>query len=233
MIYVMSGIHGEFEKYEEALEKIHFSDDDSLFVCGDVVDFGSRSMDILLDMMYRVNVYPIMGDHDDMARKYLTAFHEGLNGSSMADFESAAPGVVDWIKDQGGQATLEDFMRLEKSQKEQIAEFLADFELYEEVTVKGQHYVLVHGGIADFDAEKEMDEYTKQELVYSETDYQREYFSDSILITGGTLTSDISGHEQDRVFRGNRHLAVNCDCYGQGILAVVCLDNGKEYYVDS
>ena len=38
MIYVMSDIHGEYEKYLKMLDLIQLSEKDSLFVLGDVVD---------------------------------------------------------------------------------------------------------------------------------------------------------------------------------------------------
>ena len=37
MIYVMSDIHGEYEKYEAMLKQIHFSDQDTLYVLGSVM----------------------------------------------------------------------------------------------------------------------------------------------------------------------------------------------------
>lgn len=231
MIYVTAGLFGEFEKYEKALKKIEFSDEDSLFVLGNILDYGDRGMDILLDMMYRVNVYPILGEHDHMAKKYLTALHEGLNGTSMAEFEAAAPGVVDWISKQGGQATVEDFMKLEKSQKEQIVEFLADFELYDQLSVGDKEYIFVHGGIAEFDPEKEMDEYTLEELVYSDCDFKKVYFEDSILVTGKCHTYEIDGYEQHQIYHGNQHLAVHCGCEQDGFLGLICLDTGKEFYI--
>ena len=40
MIYFMSDIHGCYKEYMELLEKIHFSDEDELYVVGDVVDRG-------------------------------------------------------------------------------------------------------------------------------------------------------------------------------------------------
>lgn len=38
--YVMSDIHGEADRFHAMLEKIHFSDDDTLYILGDVIDRG-------------------------------------------------------------------------------------------------------------------------------------------------------------------------------------------------
>ena len=44
MIYVMSDIHGMYEKYEKMLKQIDLSEKDTLYVLGDIVDRGSGSM---------------------------------------------------------------------------------------------------------------------------------------------------------------------------------------------
>ena len=38
MTYVISDIHGCFDRYEKMLEEIEFSDEDTLYVLGDVLD---------------------------------------------------------------------------------------------------------------------------------------------------------------------------------------------------
>ena len=49
------------------LEKIRFSDNDILYILGDVVDRGPEPAKILLDMMKRPNVVPLLGNHEAMA----------------------------------------------------------------------------------------------------------------------------------------------------------------------
>lgn len=41
MTYVISDIHGCYEKYRTMLEAIEFTEDDTLYVLGDVLDRGS------------------------------------------------------------------------------------------------------------------------------------------------------------------------------------------------
>ena len=40
MIYAVSDLHGCYDKYRNMLEKIHFSETDTLYILGDVVDRG-------------------------------------------------------------------------------------------------------------------------------------------------------------------------------------------------
>ena len=64
--YVMSDIHGDYERYCTMLQLIQFKDTDTLYVLGDVLDRGPHGMKILQDMMLRPNVYPILGNHEYM-----------------------------------------------------------------------------------------------------------------------------------------------------------------------
>jgi len=65
--YVMSDLHGCFETYKAMLKKIDFSDDDILYILGDVIDRGPKPVSILLDLMERANVVVLAGNHCAMA----------------------------------------------------------------------------------------------------------------------------------------------------------------------
>ena len=51
VIYCMSDIHGELDKFERMLDLIHFSDEDHLYILGDVIDRGALGVDILRRIM--------------------------------------------------------------------------------------------------------------------------------------------------------------------------------------
>ena len=51
MIYVMSDIHGEHSRYISMLETINFSDEDTLYILGDVIDRKPGGIDILRDII--------------------------------------------------------------------------------------------------------------------------------------------------------------------------------------
>ena len=50
MIYAMSDLHGCYDKYIKMLEKINFSNNDTLYVLGDIVDRGADGIKILQDI---------------------------------------------------------------------------------------------------------------------------------------------------------------------------------------
>ena len=50
MIYAMSDLHGCYNKYIKMLDKINFSEKDTLYVLGDIVDRGNGGIDIIQDI---------------------------------------------------------------------------------------------------------------------------------------------------------------------------------------
>jgi serine/threonine protein phosphatase 1 len=64
--YVMSDLHGEYRKFLAMLAKIDFSEEDTLYVLGDVIDRGEEPIALLTDLSQRSNVIPLVGNHEVM-----------------------------------------------------------------------------------------------------------------------------------------------------------------------
>ncbi len=58
MIYVMSDIHGMYDKYIEMMDLIDLKETDIIYL-RDIIDRGVNSIKILQDMMKRSNVFGI------------------------------------------------------------------------------------------------------------------------------------------------------------------------------
>lgn len=222
MTYVISDIHGNYGKLKEMLEKIRFSDDDLLYILGDMVDVGDEPIEVLLDFSMRSNVYPIIGECDLRAAKLLSAFDKMSRGGE-PDEECIAEMSV-WVNE-GGKPTLEGFRILDDDMKEGIIDYLTDCTLYEELTVNGKDYLLVHAGIADFSPDTDMDDYQPEDFVSEPLDSGRRYFEDKTLIVGHTPT------ESGKIEYGNGSIMIDCGASYGGKLACLRLEDGKEFYV--
>ena len=66
MIYCVSDIHGELDKFERLLELIQLSDADQLYIIGDVIDRGAMGVDILQKIMAAPNMTMLLGNHEQM-----------------------------------------------------------------------------------------------------------------------------------------------------------------------
>ncbi|MGN1343123.1 MAG: metallophosphoesterase [Traorella sp.] len=232
MIYVMSDIHGCYQEYLKALELIHFSDEDELFVLGDVIDRGNEPIALLKDMSMRANVFPLIGNHEYMAltvlRKLCVEINEDnvethLNEEDMANY-------YHWMND-GGDVTLKQFQKLSREDQEDLLDYLDEFSLYEEIEVNGRSYILVHAGLNHFSVDKKMEDYQIEEVIFKSVDYSIQYFKDKYLVTGHKPTISIDKSKKGQIIEKNHHIAIDCGCVFGMNLGVICLDTLEKWYV--
>ncbi len=231
MIYVIGDIHGSKAKYDEMLSKLSPADTDAVFVLGDVIDVGDDSIEILQDMMYRANIYPVLGEHEYMAKKVLPLIEKAKTldeAKNMLSGEDKAR-LDKWLT-MKSEKTISDFLALSEEEKESIIDYLSEFQPYEEVEAGGKTFVLTHAGINNFDADKELEDYSEEDFVFAETDYSKVYFPNKYLITGHTPTVAINQKLMGKVYSKNGHIAIDCGAAYGGRLAAICLDALKLHY---
>lgn len=228
MTYLVSDLHGCFDKFKRLLSQIRFSDDDVMYVLGDIVDYGDESIELLCDLSMRYNVIPIVGEHDLKALRMLTELDKMWKGAS-PDPEVIGE-MTGWIAE-GGQPTMTGFKALDDDMREGVLEYLSDFSLYEEVTVKGQKYLLVHAGIADFDPDTDLEDYMPEDFISEAADPDRVYFDDVTLVVGHTPTYTMAGAEKGKIHYTDGAIFIDCGAAYDEPLGCLCLENGREYYV--
>ena len=232
MTYVMSDLHGQYEKFLAMLEKIGFSDRDELYVVGDVVDRGPHPIQLLWDMSMRPNVFPLLGNHDWIALSLLKKLNTEITRDNLETHLTAdwLEAVSMWLQD-GGETTLKEFRALAPDDREAVLEYLSEFTLCEELEVGGRSFVLVHGDLPDFRPDRPLEDYDGMGMIHSRADYGREYYPDRYLITGHTPTCEIDEACRGRIYRKNRHLAVDCGAGWDLPLGCLRLEDLAEFYV--
>lgn len=246
MHFVISDIHGNYEKYCEMLDIIELEDDDVLYVLGDVMDRGENGIRILQDMMVRPNVIPILGNHDLIAWQCLKWLVQEITEDTIKNMDGYILQMIDeWFK-LGGDPTIREFVTLTVQERRDVIDYLGEFRMYEEVNIQGKDYVLVHGGFEyeNFDAEKYLDEYDLHELVWARINVNEEYFPDKYIVFGhtptcllwaqkaGALLDEILEEEIcNRIFKNGKLIGVDCGCGHDGYLGCLCLETMEEYYV--
>lgn len=227
MVYVMSDLHGMYELYKRMLDEIRLSDEDTLYILGDVVDRGEGGMKILLDLEGRKNIIPLMGNHDLMAYLILSRLNAGIREGELRDLQ----GLINaWLYD-GGRVTFNEFKALSREDRARALFMLDGFRNYAEVKVGGIDYVLSHAAISGYTEGRPLSEYNTEDFIYERCDYTRPFFDGRVLVSGHTPTAAIEGATEGRIYRTRGHIAVDCGAvFGFG-LGCLCLDNGKEFYV--
>lgn len=97
MHYFVSDIHGEYELFLHLLDKIGFSDDDTVYILGDIVDKGERSVELIDFVRSEPGFVPIYGNHEYSFIKY----YHGLmrSCSSEVDAENVLLKLRDYFPD--------------------------------------------------------------------------------------------------------------------------------------
>ncbi len=232
MNYVISDIHGGYDQFLEVLDLIQLKDSDTLYILGDIVDRGPHPIKTLLKIMEMPNVVCIVGNHELMALDGLRFLNTQITTESVENIDAELLGsLIDWQRN-GSETTIEEFWALDPEMRQEVIGFLMDFSMYEEITVNGQKYLLVHAGLGEYSPEKDIEDYSLKNLVWDRADYNTQYFDDTIVITGHTPTQLIEGNPNPGyIYRNINHIAIDCGCgMPGGRLAAICLDTGEEFY---
>ncbi|MCR5727844.1 MAG: serine/threonine protein phosphatase [Lachnospiraceae bacterium] len=232
MTYVISDIHGEYDKFVELLKKIKFKDTDTLYILGDVVDRGPHPIKTLLMLMNMPNVICLVGNHELMALECLEFLMKEITDKSIDEMdENMINNLLTWQAN-GSSTTLDEFYELDADLKQDVIDFIKDFSIYEEVKVEGRNYLLVHAGLGNYSPENDIEDYSLHDLVWARADYDTQYFEDTYVVTGHTPTQIIEGNPRPGyIYKKNNHIAIDCGAhFPGGRLAAICLDTGEEFY---
>ena len=230
--YVMSDIHGQYDKFMDILKKIDLKDEDTLYVLGDVLDRGPHPIKVLLKLMEMPNAICITGNHEYMAVECLSFLLTEVTDRALDELDVKTLGnLVTWQYN-GAKSTIDEFRELSREMQEEVIEFIKDFSIYEEVSVNGQDYLMVHAGLGNFEPSKDIEDYSLKDIIWERAEYEKKYYDDKIVITGHTPTQMIEGNPNPGyIYKKNNHMAIDCGSYlDDGRLAAVCLETGEEFY---
>ena len=133
--YVISDIHGEYDKFMELLDKIKLKETDTLYILGDILDRGPHPIKTLRKLMDMPNVICMVGNHELMALDCLEFLMKEITDMSIEKLdEDMLDNLVTWQYN-GSKSTIDEFCQLDVKAKQEVIEFIKDFVVYEEVSV--------------------------------------------------------------------------------------------------
>lgn len=192
MTYVISDLHGyDLEKFKKLLNKSQFSDDDFLYILGDVIDRnGDGGVDMLCWLLTQPNIELILGNHEEMLLACEFIFDE-ITDESINNMQIDNIGVLSDYMFNGGNITLKSLAKLNKTSPETVADildYLHEAPLYEAVSTDNNDFILVHSGLGNFIPDKKLSQYTDDELLWTRPKLDDKYFDDIITVFGHTPT---------------------------------------------
>lgn len=232
--YVTSDIHGQYEMYMDLLKRIRFSREDYLYVIGDVLDRGEKPIETLLYIMNKDNMKLILGNHESMAKDCLKFYTADITSETVRDLNDEMLKKLRIWSDNGNRTTLDGFKSIKIDVQKEIIKYLNQCPYYEEIIVNESDYLLVHAGLDNFSAQRRLESYSLEELVWTRRDYKEKYFDDKIVISGHTPTQLIRKNKRPGyIYIYDNSIDIDCGAYlCGGRLAALCLETGEEFYSD-
>lgn len=218
MKYVVSDLHGMYDKFLELLKIISFNDEDQMYILGDIFDRGDKPIDLIKYIWEHKNIHLIKGNHESM-------------------FESVYENKLSlelWIHNGGG-STVTQLNDEDSFFKDKVYEYIKNLPLYLIV----DNYLLVHAGLYLPECH---DNLTLDDILLMQTEeyllWDREFvFSekkvkDLTVIVGHTPVLTINN--SPKIIHKDGKILIDSGAVFEkynGKLSCLCLDNKKEYYI--
>lgn len=214
MVYCMSDIHGEYDRFNKMLELIKFSADDTLYIIGDVIDRHPGGIDILRKIMETPNMVMLLGNHEQMCLDTLGP--NNVYGSRAL-----------WQQNGGSDTYRELMYMMTPAERKHILSYLSNLPDHLDIEVNGSRFHLVHG----FPSEDPDVRIWERPITFAPAP-----MADTTVIVGHTPTCYLN-MEQDAPFtiwHGNGIIDIDCGCGNKTELrrlACLRLDDMAEFYV--
>ena len=233
MIYVTSDLHGcPLEWLQDLLQKVGFSQEDDLFVLGDVIDRGDYGITLLRWMAEQPNVHLLLGNHEAMMLSCSFLFEE-ITEDSLAALDMDKMDIYrNWMEN-GGEQTLAELKPLMKEQPdvlEGIWDLLRDAPLYETLELNGRRFLLVHAGLENFRADRPLDDYAPGELLWARPGPDVRYFDDMQTIFGHTPTALFGPQYRGRAVKTDTWICIDTGVTAGYRPMLLRLDDMAEFY---
>lgn len=230
MTYVISDLHGyRIEKLKELLEKANFSEDDRLYILGDVIDRnGDGGIGVLQWLIKQPNAELIMGNHEAMLLACDFIF-ENVTDAFLEDFGEKKNRLLINYLFNGGGVTLRNLAKLDVEARCKIVDYLRSCPLYKEINVNGEKYILVHAGLDNFSPDKKISDYSDNELLWAEPELNDEYYDDVHTVFGHTPTYLFGEQYNGKIVKTRTWTCIDCGAASGNEPVLFCLDNKKEF----
>ena len=221
MKYVMSDIHGNFNKYIEMLNLINFTEEDELYILGDIFDRGSQSLDILEHIMKHKNIHLIKGNHEQM---YVECY------------ENEFRDLYGWFCN-GGMKTFEQIINKGDFYMDTIYKYIKKLPY---LIIVGE-FILVHAGLYlpsnlnELTLEELLDLQEEDNCLWTRANIDKEKSFDYYTIISGHNSTQSIEEDNNKIIHRDGHIYIDCGLQTSlknGRLSCLRLDDMKEFYID-
>lgn len=225
MTYVCSDIHGAYSLFIKLLAEINFGPNDSMIICGDVIDKGKDSVRLLKFVLEQPNITLIMGNHEyDFVKRYYAL----LKSQSDCNYDNVLHELQLSLGNDGNMLTWQMVDQIE---------LLPYF-------VETDTFVCVHAGIPvkSDNTLQSLDVTLPEQFVY-DREFKEPYVlpkTDKCVFFGHTPCYYITNQHKiityskvatPHVITDYVKIHIDTGTYLGGVLGCFCVETCKEYYV--
>ncbi len=225
MRYLLSDPHGEYRLFCKLLDKIGFSGQDEMIVCGDILDKGSEPIRLAKLIFSMPNVRCILGNHEYQFLKFYWALME----RSPNDFDAVLKKLQNYHTVDGQRLDWELMDRLES------------LPLY----IEEEEFICVHAGVSLTEGNRllALDKVEVEQFVYD-----RRFKDESVLPNGEKCV--FFGHTPTNYINGRNEILtypklaepksvsdfykihLDTGAFMTGIMGYFCLETLQSIYVE-
>ena len=221
MTYFVSDLHGEYELFCALIDKIHFSENDTMYVCGDILEKGDDSLKLLALISSMKNIHCVMGNHD---RNFIKFYH-AIMEKSPSDFDVVLNCLREFFFDEAGELTWD------------MVDYLDMLPYY----IEADDFICVHAGIP-LDENKKLlplDKVSEEQFIFDRRfkDEDIIHNSEKCVFYGHTVAENgkITAYKRENC-AGNSikdfyKIHLDTGAWQNGILGCFCLESLKCVYV--
>lgn len=230
--YVMSDIHGLWDKFEKMMDLLNLKNNDKVYFLGDVIDRGADGIKILQYILNDPHFTLLMGNHEYMMYQ---ALEEG-KGKLEINME-----YIQWVLNRA-QPTIDAFLELEESRQQKLFSTIKNLPVaITDLVVNDKKFYLTHGCYSELEKEgtlylKDIDDPIL--FVWQRVDPNEVILQDKILVAGHTISTYYHGkyeifHNKSDIMQSN-YIDIDCGCSCNNEdcqFAALRLDDMKTFYV--
>lgn len=233
MVYAASDLHGcSLECFQELLAQAGFSDDDFLYILGDVIDRGAHGAELLSWITQQKNVQLLLGNHEDMLLSCAFLFDEVTEENLEKLTQDQLFWLRSWMRN-GAAPTVSGFQKLLRHDPELvegILEYLREAPLYACAEAGGEKYILVHSGLGRFRRRRPLKNYSRQDLLWERPTLDTRYHPDKTVIFGHTPTAFYGEEHRGKELRTDTWICIDAGAAMGEPPMLLRLDDKKAFY---
>ncbi|HBG6421593.1 TPA: serine/threonine protein phosphatase [Clostridioides difficile] len=214
----MSDLHGMYDKFISMLKQINFNSNDHLYILGDVLDRGDKSLEIIDYIRNHKNITLLKGNHELM-------FQESWRDTNNRYL---------WFYN-GGDDTFYKLKNKKFEYEESFYKYIKNLPYLEII----DNFILVHAGLylpnnyENLSIEQIIELQEEDICVWDRTILNtNKHIKGYTIIIGHTPTQNIKDYEKAEIYKQEGIIDIDCGaCFDNGKLACLRLDDMKEFYI--